>query len=103
MDAARQVFVESNSGAQGNDLERELFLLRKCIEKEKILRFVAVGAEPANFYICTFSNKTIVYKASRCCLPWKACRTAMPFESRAGQPGLVVIHGTLSILAERPC
>lgn len=58
----RQVFVESNSGAQGNDLERELFLLRKCIEKEKILRFAAVGAEPADFYVCTFSNKTIVYK-----------------------------------------
>lgn len=61
--APAQVFVESNDGVAGRELERELFILRKLIEKEKILRFAAAGAEPADFYICTFSNKTIVYKA----------------------------------------
>ena len=58
--------MESNDGVSGQELERELFLLRKLIEKEKILRFAAAGAEPSDFYICTLSGKTIVYKARRC-------------------------------------
>ena len=57
-----QVFVESNTGDQGNELEREFFILRKLIEKERDARFANEKGDPAEFYICTLSNKLIVYK-----------------------------------------
>ncbi|BDA41678.1 Ferredoxin-dependent glutamate synthase, chloroplastic [Coccomyxa sp. Obi] len=57
-----QVFIESNSGLAGSDLEREFFILRKLIEKEKVQRFAAEGADSSDFYICTLSTKLIVYK-----------------------------------------
>ena len=41
------------------DLERELFILRKLIEKEKNEKMSDCKDD---FYICTFSNNTIVYK-----------------------------------------
>ena len=53
--------MESNTGEQGNELEREFFILRKLIEKERNVRFADKG-DPAEFYICTLSNKLIVYK-----------------------------------------
>ena len=56
------MFVESNSGEQGNELEREFFILRKLIEKERDARFANEKGDPAEFYICTLSNKLIVYK-----------------------------------------
>jgi glutamate synthase (ferredoxin) len=65
----RQVFVEHLEGVQGAELEREMFILRKLIEKEKTTRIAAAGGDPADFYICTMSNRTIVYKARTC-----ACR-----------------------------
>lgn len=55
------MFVESNSGEQGNELEREFFILRKLIEKERDAQFADKG-DSAEFYICTLSNKLIVYK-----------------------------------------
>ena len=54
--------MESNSGEQGNELEREFFILRKLIEKERDARFAKEKGDPAEFYICTLSNKLIVYK-----------------------------------------
>ena len=57
-----QVFIESNSGLAGSDLEREFFILRKLIEKEKVQRFAAEGVDSSDFYICTLSTKLIVYK-----------------------------------------
>lgn len=64
-----QVFVESNSGLAGSDLEREFFILRKLIEKEKNARFAAEGADASDFYICTLSTKLIVYKVRSFSLP----------------------------------
>ena len=61
-----QVFLESNSGEQGNELEREFFILRKLIEKERDRRFASEKGDPAEFYICTLSNKLIVYKVGAC-------------------------------------
>ena len=55
------MFLESNTGVQGNELEREFFILRKLIEKERERQFANKG-DPAEFYICTLSNKLIVYK-----------------------------------------
>ena len=51
-------------------MEREMFILRKLIESEKAARIGAVTAEKdpkaqadaADFYVCTLSNKVIVYK-----------------------------------------
>lgn len=31
-----QVFIESNAGLVGDELERELFIVRKLMEKEKV-------------------------------------------------------------------
>lgn len=59
-----QVLIESNTGEEGSALEREFFILRKLIEKERTKRFVAEGADPADFYICTLSTRIIVYKVS---------------------------------------
>lgn len=56
------MFLESNTGEQGNELEREFFILRKLIEKERNARFASEKGDPAEFYICTLSNKLIVYK-----------------------------------------
>lgn len=36
MPRIRQVFIESNSGLTGDELERELFIVRKLMEKEKV-------------------------------------------------------------------
>ena len=53
-----QVFVEHQGGSTGADLERELFIIRKLIEREK----AALGDAADDFYICSLSNRTIVYK-----------------------------------------
>ncbi len=51
-----QVMFKKNENLKANDLERDLFETRKKIEKlarEKTLK---------NFYICSFSSRSIVYK-----------------------------------------
>ena len=65
-----QVFIEANAGSEGDDLERELFIIRKLIEKEKAAR---MGDDAADFYIASLSDKTIVYKV-RCCVQRRARR-----------------------------
>eukprot|EP00884_Botryococcus_braunii_P009765 jgi/Botrbrau1/18790/Bobra.0386s0105.1 len=64
-----QVVISHNEGVTGAELERELFLLRKLMENEKARRISAEptsaptsGPSAADFYICSLSNKTIVYK-----------------------------------------
>ena len=69
-----QVLIEHQEGATGDVLEREMFILRKLIEREKAKRISDVvadqenpkeaeeGPDAADFYICTLSSKTIVYK-----------------------------------------
>lgn len=55
---------------KGDDLEREMFILRKLIEREKAERISATPADSdpkakadaADFYVCTLSNRIIVYK-----------------------------------------
>lgn len=54
----KQVFIEHQGGATGADLERELFIVRKLIEREK----AALGDASDDFYVCSLSNRTIVYK-----------------------------------------
>lgn len=55
-----QVFVEGKPGQTGDELEREMFILRKLVEKAKAAQLPA-DVSP-DFYICTLSSRTIVYK-----------------------------------------
>ena len=58
-----QVFLEHTAGATGEELEREMFVLRKVIEKAKFAKLKQDGMSPLlDFYICTMSSKTICYK-----------------------------------------
>lgn len=54
-----QVLVKSDR--QGDDLERQLYLARKRIEKV-VSESSAVKTGLEEFYICSFSSRTIVYK-----------------------------------------
>ena len=75
---ALQVLIQHNEGATGAELERELFILRKLIESEKVKRISAQtadaetvhqaegGPDAADFYICSMSNNNIVYKVTCC-------------------------------------
>lgn len=56
----RQLFIESKNGLSGDELERELFIVRKLVEKERNATFDAETA--FDFFTCTLSNRTIVYK-----------------------------------------
>lgn len=51
--------IQGKPGQTGDDLERELFIVRKLIERQKT---AAMGAAAPDFYVCTLSNRTIVYK-----------------------------------------
>ena len=57
-----QVFLEHTAGAKGEELEREMFILRKVIEKAKAAKLADGLDGLSDFYICTMSSKTIVYK-----------------------------------------
>lgn len=64
-----QVIIQHNEGVKGAELEREFFLLRKLVEGERLKRLGAnppaagsTGPALSDFYICSLSNKTIVYK-----------------------------------------
>jgi len=54
-----QVVVQGKPGQTGDDLERQLFIVRKLIERAKT---AAMGEAAPDFYVCTLSNRTIVYK-----------------------------------------
>lgn len=56
-----QVFIEGKPGQTDDALERQLFIVRKLVERAKQ---EAMGAAAEDFYICTLSNRTIVYKVS---------------------------------------
>jgi glutamate synthase (NADPH/NADH) large chain len=51
-----QVLFKKNEELKTNDLERELFVVRKKIEK------LARESQLKEFYICSFSSRSIVYK-----------------------------------------
>ncbi len=53
-----QVLVRSDT-LTGDELERELFILRKGIERR---RAAALGDRAEELYVCTLSSRTIVYK-----------------------------------------
>ncbi|MCF6149033.1 MAG: glutamate synthase large subunit [Candidatus Kuenenia sp.] len=53
-----QIFVK-NDTLEGDDFERKLYIIRRCIEKE-IASWTS--GDYSQFYICSFSHKTIVYK-----------------------------------------
>jgi len=55
-----QVLVNGKAGVTGDELERELFVLRKAVEAEKDAKLPADKA--SDFYTCSLSNKTIIYK-----------------------------------------
>lgn len=58
-----QVFVQGKPGQTGDELERQLFLVRKRLEQAKA---AAMGDAAQDFYVCTLSNRTIVYKVRVC-------------------------------------
>ena len=51
-----QVMFKKNENLKTNDLERDLFETRKKIEK------IARASQLKDFYICSFSSRSIVYK-----------------------------------------
>lgn len=55
-----QVIIEGKSGQTGDDLERSLFMVRKGVERLKAERIA--GEAAFDFYTCSLSNRTIVYK-----------------------------------------
>lgn len=55
----KQIVVRSKDGLQGEDLERELFIARKMIERQKTAE---LGDDADDFYFCTLSCRLIVYK-----------------------------------------
>ena len=58
----KQVFISSESnGAEGKDLERTLYLVRKVIE-HSISSLGLAETETDYFYICSLSSETLVYK-----------------------------------------
>ena len=98
-----QVFLEHTAGATGEELEREMFILRKVIEKAKFAKLKQDGMSPlSDFYICTMSSKTICYKVSLnshkgtaviyCCL-----RAGHKFSNLVSLPKAVVILLLLSV------
>jgi len=50
------IFKSNNSKLKGDDLERDLFVIRKKIEKQASL------SKLKDFYICSFSSRTLIYK-----------------------------------------
>ncbi|MEW5312720.1 MAG: hypothetical protein WDW38_004333 [Sanguina aurantia] len=54
-----QLFVEGSAGVVGDELERQLYMVRKLIEKKKN---AVMGAHAADFYFCSLSSRTMVYK-----------------------------------------
>ncbi|GLC45038.1 Ferredoxin-dependent glutamate synthase 1, chloroplastic/mitochondrial [Pleodorina starrii] len=55
-----QVLIEGKPGQVGDELERELFVVRKLVEKAKNAQLPVEFAP--DFYLCTLSSRTIVYK-----------------------------------------
>ena len=55
----RQVFVAPNEELDTDAFERKLYVLRRCIEQEV---FESGLSADENFYICSFSSRTVVYK-----------------------------------------
>lgn len=53
------VFIESIDGMEDQELERQLFIIRKLIEKEKA---AVMGEAALDFYVASLSDKTMVYK-----------------------------------------
>ncbi|WP_386689408.1 glutamate synthase large subunit [Lonepinella sp. MS14437] len=58
MPAIKQVFINAPSGWRNQDLQRRLFVARRRIEKR---------ISHDDFYICSFSNQTVIYKGL--CMP----------------------------------
>lgn len=58
MPTIKQIFINAPSGWRVQDLQRRLFVARRRIEKR---------IEHPDFYICSFSNQTIIYKGL--CMP----------------------------------
>jgi len=55
-----QIVVEGKAGMVGDELERELFIVRRLVEKERAKRMSADKA--FDFYTCSLSSRTIIYK-----------------------------------------
>ncbi|KAF8065477.1 hypothetical protein HT031_003078 [Scenedesmus sp. PABB004] len=51
-----QVLIQGKPGQTGDELERQLFIVRKLVERAKT---AAMGAAADDFYVCTLSNRTI--------------------------------------------
>ena len=50
------------NGAEGDELERKLFVARKTAEKTAAGLDAEMPGIAENFYVCTMSGRTIVYK-----------------------------------------
>jgi glutamate synthase (ferredoxin) len=62
-----QMFISGKPGQTGDELERQLFIVRKLIERAKA---AAMGAAESDFYVCSLSNRTIVYKVCSVLQRW---------------------------------
>jgi glutamate synthase (ferredoxin) len=59
-----QLFVQAPAGVEGDELERQFYLLRKQIEKAALAKTESAAhlAGLRDLYICSLSHRTIVYK-----------------------------------------
>lgn len=59
MPRIHQVLVTGGNNLKGDELERELFIARRKMEQEALVK---LGDRASDFYICTLSSRVIVYK-----------------------------------------
>ncbi|HET8709932.1 MAG TPA: glutamate synthase central domain-containing protein, partial [Spongiibacteraceae bacterium] len=60
MPTFEQLFIAAGDGVEGEDFERQLYIIRKSSTRQ--LRYESDHAQADLFYICTLSSKVIVYK-----------------------------------------
>lgn len=85
MPKIRQVFINAPTGWSVRDLQRRLFVTRRRIEKR---------IDDRDFYICSFSNQTIIYKGL--CMPKDLAKFYPDLGDLRMQSAIVLFHQRFS-------
>lgn len=83
-----QVFVKANE-LSVNELERKLFILRKLCQKR-----AEIILNDSDFYICSFSTKTIVYKGEL--RTWQLNDYYLDLNDELFQSAISIVHSRFS-------